>query len=804
MRFPVACVTVALVMAASIAAPLQAGEVSVTYRFGEPRVVETERGFELIEFPATIQGGRPGEPSYPFRGAAIVLPPGEAVSSVRIVRRGWIELRGSYRLHPMQPPVPGIESDFSARTFLHREEAYTVDRWVQPPDSKFTTQYCRGHAIAVGTFSPVRYHPLNGTAGYYGEVYVTIETAPGAASTRSLERLRTDDESRARLENLVDNPGDLALYGGMGQTLGSAGDSYEYMIVTRESLRGAFIPFRDFHSRRGMRARIKSVEGIEAGFNGSDTAEKIRNAIIHEYVNYGITHVLLGGDADGAPADPKVVPYRGMYCAVQSRPTLYEDDNIPADLYFAALDGDWNTDGDALWGEPGEEDYYSEIAVGRACVSTTAEVATFINKNILYQESPVAGEMRRALLLGEKLWTDPLTYGGDEMDQLVGTCTEHGFTTTGIPADFDTTPIYDRDLIYWDKTVARDAINAGTHWVAHSGHCNWSYAMRFSLADITDANFTNDGVSANFAIIYTYGCYAASFDNRSASSYQSSDCIAEKMVGIEHCAVALLGNSRYGWFTEGTTNGPSHHIQREFYDAVFTEGYWRLGDANQRSKDETVPFIDLPDEYEPGAHRWCFYTLNLLGDPALDAWTDTPDSQSVTHPAVMGRYESSIELFTEPMVGAIATLYHDGVCYGRGIATPVGYIVLHRLLPFPDSISAIELNVSAHDHYTYRDTIAIDGTADVEDSPPPIALAQNAPNPFNPSTVIRFSTDREGPVDLRVYDVAGREVDRLVRRRLPAGTHTVTWRPTHIASGIYFYVLRSGETTLCRKAVLLR
>jgi hypothetical protein len=277
------------------------------------------------------------------------------------------------------------------------------------------------------------------------------------------------------------------------------------------------------------------------------------------------------------------------------------------------------------------------------------------------------------------------------------------------------------------------------------------------------------------------------------------------MVKIDHCAVAFLGNSRYGWFTEGTTNGPSNHFQREFFDAVFTEGYHSLGEANRRSKDETVPFIDLPDEWEPGAHRWCFYTLCLLGDPALDPWTDTPESLTVFHPAMMGRHDNTMELDAPGVAGATAALYHDGVCYGRGVGTPVGHIVLQRLLSLPDSISSVELNVSAHNHYTYRDTIGIDdGYSGFPAGPLPVFLAQNAPNPFNPSTEISFSLDREGHVDLRVYDVSGRAVDRLIDRRLPAGFHTVTWRPAHLPSGVYLYVLESGGRRLSRKAVLLR
>ncbi len=801
-----AVLLVIILLAALLPAPLHAGEVSVTYRFDDPAVTEAGPEFSRISFPATIQSGRPGEPSCPFRGIAILLPPGEAVSAVRIERRGWRQLGGSYRLYPMQLPVRAQESDHRGHPFLYKEEAYLIDRWVHPPDSPFTTQYCRGHAIAVGCLSPVAYHPLSGAVGFYGEVEVTVETETSGVSLKSLEILRTDPATHERISALVDNPGDLARYEGAACDVTTA-DHYEYLIITRDSLRDEFTPLRDFQTRRGLRARIMSVEEIENTFTGSDTEERIRNAIIHEYSNRGITSVLLGGDADGAPGVPKIVPCRGLYGAVLDRESFYEDENIPADIYFAALDGDWNADGDDLWGEPGEEDLYPEIAVGRACVATPGEVATFINKTTLYQETPVSEQVRSALLLGEKLWENPETYGADELEELVGTCTTNELITTGIPTDFDIATLFDRDILYWDRTDALDAINAGTHWVVHSGHCTQQTAMRFYLQHVTDANFANDGMNTNFIIVATAGCYAAAFDNRDANNiyYNNLDCIAEKMLKIQHCAVAFRGNSRFGWLDPGTTNSTSHLFLREFYDAVFTEGYHTLGEANQRSKEELVPYIELSDSSRAAEFRWDYYTINLLGDPALDAWTDTPGSLDVSHPASIGRYdESPIELLTPCIPGARATLYHDGVCYGLGTGTPLGYIVLHRLLPLPDSIDAIELNVSAHNHYAYRDTIAIEGTTDTDAPPPAIYLAQNAPNPFNPSTVIRFSLDREGPADLRVYDVAGREVDRLVHRRMEAGVHTVTWRPLHLPSGLYLYVLRSGGISLSKKAVLLR
>jgi hypothetical protein len=128
-----------------------------------------------------------------------------------------------------------------------------------------------------------------------------------------------------------------------------------------------------------------------------------------------------------------------------------------------------------------------------------------------------------------------------------------------------------------------------------------------------------------------------------------------------------------------------------------------------------------------------------------------------------------------------------------------------RFLIFPDSISSIELNVVAHNRYVRRDTLAVIETtsADVL-APARAALEQNAPNPFNPSTVIRYSLARNGEIDLRVYDAAGRAVATLARGRAAKGAHTVTWRPNGLSSGIYFYVLRTREATITRKAVLIR
>jgi hypothetical protein len=90
-----------------------------------------------------------------------------------------------------------------------------------------------------------------------------------------------------------------------------------------------------------------------------------------------------------------------------------------------------------------------------------------------------------------------------------------------------------------------------------------------------------------------------------------------------------------------------------------------------------------------------------------------------------------------------------------------------------------------------------------------LRLYTNVPNPFNPMTRITFDVARTGPVDLSVFDVAGRLVTTLVHGPLGPGRHQVEWngvtgRGVHAASGTYFYTLRQGREVETRRMVLIK
>ncbi|RMF68223.1 MAG: T9SS C-terminal target domain-containing protein [Calditrichaeota bacterium] len=83
-------------------------------------------------------------------------------------------------------------------------------------------------------------------------------------------------------------------------------------------------------------------------------------------------------------------------------------------------------------------------------------------------------------------------------------------------------------------------------------------------------------------------------------------------------------------------------------------------------------------------------------------------------------------------------------------------------------------------------------------------LDQNFPNPFNPATTIRYRVSGSPDVSLKVYDVTGREVATLVKGKVTAGEHEVTWDAADLASGLYIYRLRAGQFRASRKLLLLK
>jgi hypothetical protein len=98
---------------------------------------------------------------------------------------------------------------------------------------------------------------------------------------------------------------------------------------------------------------------------------------------------------------------------------------------------------------------------------------------------------------------------------------------------------------------------------------------------------------------------------------------------------------------------------------------------------------------------------------------------------------------------------------------------------------------------------------DLPKLPTQTVLHQNYPNPFNPSTIIRYELAQPGHVEIRIYDVTGALVKILESRERQPGRYEVGWsaeneRGERVASGVYFYRLRTSDVMQTRKMLLLK
>jgi parallel beta-helix repeat protein len=98
----------------------------------------------------------------------------------------------------------------------------------------------------------------------------------------------------------------------------------------------------------------------------------------------------------------------------------------------------------------------------------------------------------------------------------------------------------------------------------------------------------------------------------------------------------------------------------------------------------------------------------------------------------------------------------------------------------------------------------VSGIKDQSELPKAYALYPAYPNPFNPTTTIKFDLPKTSQVILAIYNILGEKVKTLVSDRLPAGTYKYQWDASQFASGIFLYQLRANKYVKTRKIILIK
>jgi hypothetical protein len=172
-------------------------------------------------------------------------------------------------------------------------------------------------------------------------------------------------------------------------------------------------------------------------------------------------------------------------------------------------------------------------------------------------------------------------------------------------------------------------------------------------------------------------------------------------------------------------------------------------------------------------------------------------------------------------IGTSLTIYYAGTMHKKFILGGNSYLSCDDVVQLfglgsSTSIDSLKINwtngmtETAYNLAADRIYYAVEGSGIIgiqnisKEIPKSYNLSQNYPNPFNPSTKIQFSVPANGFVNLKVFDLTGREVATLVNQNLRAGTYSVDFNGSNLSSGYYFYELRTESFSETKKMVLTK
>jgi hypothetical protein len=579
----------------------------------------------------------------------------------------------------------------------------------------------------------------------------------------------------------------------------------EYVVVTSQAMANAVRPLVLWKARKGINAGLATVEAIVSRYPAVDAAESVR-----EYLKAartaGLQWAVLGGDETFAPVRVALADYS----AYAGDPYRLEQ----CDLYFAELDGNWDANGNGIYGEffGDQANIYPELYVGRLPFASAAEAMVMINKIINYERGPAdASYLTHSLSVSTdqfRDWDNEIGQHGDVVTAMPSGWTNDLTSMIEAPSGADPAPSYPTEQSF------PQALAQGVGWVNYfvhgradafvvrsAGIMEWPRTYVFTGGSDGDGNSHLNELSlpAQPGIHLSAACDQGGFDLDSPPTSQPvGRSVAERMLLIPGGgAVAFVGQSRWGWVST------SYKLTRKFYEYM---------------ADATVPnhmgVYQTLAKLAYGSYRDLVFGNNLYGDPEMPVWKELPQSLDVAGPATFspGINHWTLQAFESGGNGAgvVITLSIADSVWVLGQTGADGQLPVEISLPY--AASAI-LTASKSGDRVWCDTIPLSIIADVNDGdgalPSTYLTLSNYPNPFNAGTVITVDNPVEQAVEIAVYDLLGRQVRRLHSGILAAGSQAISFdgrdeRGHELGSGVYFARMVAGGKAQVRKMVIVR
>ncbi|NBT57772.1 hypothetical protein EBT16_03205 [bacterium] len=516
----------------------------------------------------------PGKPRLPRITARILVPYQQVVEKVEfktLSNEGWTE---KVALEPVPVPKPlcDFERPVSQNPVPEDKSSYFPEKPVGEP----TVVIKHGYKILWVDIYPARYEFETQTLNWLPEGELEVQFKQDPKPPMDFFATLSDQKEALKLADRIEELGSYP-------TSIVEAPASEYLVVGPAS----FFDDESIHSlkafmlekkARGMSTKALTIEEIQKKYSGNDIQTKIREAVKAHYREEGTRYLLLVGN--GYSITPTKILTVNM-----------SEGNLPSDLYFACLDGDFKS-------KP--YDMACEVAVGRAPASSLGDIHVFVRKSFALQEVPEGDPLVwKTVNFGEKL--DSSTYASMSLKMLeLGGIAGQGVPTVGYPSQAEFYKLYETPKVsYSASSVIQNLTLSPFYTLNHLGHCQTTYCLRLKAEEVPDlkTSFPFFGI--------TQGCFPGNM--------RQSNWASQMINLVDGGAGALVANSNYGWYEPGGGDGPSNRLHTMFYDTVFNEGSRSLGKTLYRAKERLI------DQAVSNTHmKWVLFETNLFGDPEVN------------------------------------------------------------------------------------------------------------------------------------------------------------------------------------------
>ncbi|KYK34048.1 MAG: hypothetical protein AYK22_01030 [Thermoplasmatales archaeon SG8-52-3] len=574
-----------------------------------------------------------GKPDIPNICRSILIPD-TAKMRIEVIDSSYIEYN-DVLIAPSKGDLPrSVDPDEIPYEF---DEVYNVDEWYPGDIAKLREPYIlRDYRSQVVEIYPIQYNPVKKLMRFYTDIEVKV-FKNGIDNINIISRDNLPDSIDADFKLIYKNH---FINFGKSERYDPVSEQGNMLIITYDSFWNSMIPYFQWKNMKGIPTEMVNVSSI-------GDANAIKNYIANYYNDYGLTYVLLVGDAAQVPT-----LYISQYSSSATDPS------------YSYIVGN---------------DNYQDLFIGRFSAQNIEQLETQIERSLEYEKYPQqdAEWYQKGIGIASNQGPgDDGEYDDEHIDNIREDLLAYTYT--------EVDQIYDPQ---GTSSMVTDALNEGRSTINYCGHgspTSWG-STGFNNNDIN--NLENDNM---LPFISSVACNNGEFDNYDA-------CFAEAWLratnnGEPTGAIGVFAS------TQSQSWDPPMDAQDEIID-ILVESY----NDNIRTSFGALCFegtMHMMDEYGSGCYDETD-TWTVFGDPSLQVRTDSPEDLTVEHDELMPIGAEFFEVEIPGVKNALCAISHGYELLGYGYSDENGHaeVVFFEVIEFMEDVKLVVTAYNKNPYY---------------------------------------------------------------------------------------------------------